>query len=90
MGIRAELWAGSGGSEKVESNFCLWQELVPQVHRKNGVDAAQASDKMVFECPNGTFRGVSPVYVWRCKLKINLLHLEELFKVLGSFIVKSV
>ena len=66
------------------------QELVPKVHRKIGVDAAQASDKMVFERSNGTFCGVSPVYVWGCKLKINLLRPEELFKVFGSFIVKSV
>ena len=60
------------------------------MHRKVGVNAAQASEEMIFERPNGPFSGIAPVDVWRGKLEIDVVRSEELFKILGSLIVESV
>ena len=66
------------------------QKLVPQVHWKVGVNAAQASEEMVFERSNGPFGSISPVNMRWGKLKINILRAEELFEILGSLIVEAV
>jgi hypothetical protein len=52
------------------------------------VDAAQTSNKMVFEGADGTFGGVAAVYARWCELEVNVLLAQELFERFRTFVIK--
>jgi hypothetical protein len=53
------------------------------------VNAAEASNEMIFEGPNGAFRGIATMHARRSKLEVNILIAEELFEGKGAFIVQA-
>ena len=67
----------------------LVKEGVPQIEGEIWVCAAQTSDKMVFECPDGPFRCVSSVNMRWHKLTLDVFFIEERFESFGCFVVES-
>jgi hypothetical protein len=53
------------------------------------VNAAEASNEVVFECADGAFGSVSAMYAGWGELKVNVFFLSELFQGLSTFIVKA-
>jgi hypothetical protein len=53
------------------------------------IDAAKASNKMIFECPNRPFGGIASVNARRDKLEVDVFGLHVVLECLGAFIVKA-
>ena len=67
----------------------MGDKLVPEVEREVFVGAAEPGNKMVFECANGSFGGVSSVDMWWHELEGDLLIMEELFENFGGFVIEA-
>ncbi|MGL4351590.1 MAG: hypothetical protein ACRCT2_13685 [Plesiomonas shigelloides] len=87
---RRELGGHSGPSEEVEREFCVGNRFVPQVHRKVFICRGPAGGQMVLRCPDGAFSGIAAVVVWWGELILDAIVGEEIFELLGAFIVQSV
>jgi hypothetical protein len=53
------------------------------------VDAAEACNKMVFECANSTFSSIATMNSWWNKLEVDSLIMHKILEHGGAFIVKS-
>jgi hypothetical protein len=62
-----------GGMEKVESEECLQEEMIPFGKWKLGVNGAENRNKVILECSNGTFCCVDTMFFWGNSLKINVV-----------------
>jgi hypothetical protein len=47
------------------------------MERELGVDTAEPSNKMVLECPDGVFCGISTVYTWWYQLEVHFFLCHE-------------
>jgi hypothetical protein len=72
-----ELGIELGSSEKVQNDFGLGDKAIPQMERELGVDTAEPSNKMVLECPDGAFCGISTVYIWWYQLEVHFFLCHE-------------
>ncbi len=61
-----------GLAEEIESKLSLWEQQVPEVRGKNGIDARQDRQAVVLECANGGLRLIAAVHVRRDELKLGV------------------
>jgi hypothetical protein len=88
LGIGREARVDAGAAEKVEGDEGLWKETIPKVQGKVGVGAAEASNEMIFERPNGTFGGIASVDAGRGELEVDVDAGDVLAEGEGSFVVE--
>ena len=77
-------------AKKIQSQNCLRKETVPFSERKLGMDGAKDRDKVIFECPNGSFSSIDPMFFWRNTLKLDVILGKSIFQILGAFVVQDV
>jgi hypothetical protein len=78
LGVGRKVWMEATAAQKVQSLGCLWDEPVPQVHGKTRIGGAQSGHKMIFVGPDGSFGGVTAVYVGRRQLHVDVLVVHKL------------
>jgi hypothetical protein len=84
-----ELWMQSLGSKKIQRDFRLCQESVPQVQWEGGVNRGEPGHKVFLESPDGAFRGVSAMTVRWHQLVSDIIDGEEILQGGGCLVVKS-
>ena len=89
LGPSGELGVDAGATQKVKGEQSLGEQAVPQMEGKGLVSAAEASDEMVLECPDGSFSRVAAMHAGWGQLEVNGLFMEEVFEYLGAFIIKA-
>jgi hypothetical protein len=47
--------------------------MIPFSERELGVDSAKDGYKMIFECPDGSFSSIDPMFFWRNTLKLDVI-----------------
>jgi hypothetical protein len=72
-----ELWMQSRGSKKIQRDFRLWQECVPQVQWEGGVNRGEPGHKVFLESTDGAFRGVASMAVRWHQLVSDIIDGEE-------------
>ena len=60
-----------GLPEEIESKLSLWEEQVPEVRGKDGVNACQDQQEVVLEHVDGVLRSITVVRVRRDELKLD-------------------
>ncbi len=78
-----------GATKEIQGQFSLREEVIPQVNWKLFVGAAEASNEMVFEHVNGTFRSIATVDMGWDQLGIDMLSNHEILEGTGCFIIQS-
>jgi hypothetical protein len=84
-----ELWMQSPGSKKIQRDFHLWKESVPQVQWEGGVNRGDPGHKVFLERPDGAFRGVAAMKVRRHQLVSDIIDGEEVLQSGGCLVVES-
>ena len=62
----------AGGAEKIEGELSLGEKIIPEVHGKLFVGAAEDRNEVILEGADGAFGGVATVIVWGYELVIDL------------------
>jgi hypothetical protein len=62
--------------KKVEGEQGLAHKVIPLVQREVLVNAAKASDEVVFECADGAFDGLLSMHAGRGELEVNFFFLS--------------
>ena len=88
--MRGETGIEPRSAEEVESELCLREQLVPQVHREGWIGCAKASDEVVLEGTNSSFSYISSVGARWDQLELYVFVSEEIFQGLGTFVVEFV
>jgi hypothetical protein len=76
-------------AEEVERLNGLWKQAIPEVERKGGVGAAEASNEMVFEGADGAFSGITTMNMGRCELEIDGVVGHEALESGRCFVVEA-
>jgi hypothetical protein len=74
-----ELWMQTIGPQEIQSDFRLWQESVPQVHREGGVNGGDPGHKVFLESSDGAFRSIASMTMRRHQLISDIIDGEESF-----------
>ncbi len=83
-------WVERGLLEEIESKLSLWEQQVPEVWGKSGINARQDQQEMVLECANGVLCLIAAVHVRRDKLKLGIPLEGDGFLISGAgFIVQD-
>ncbi len=61
-----------GLPEEIESKLSLWEQQIPEVRGKSGINTRQDQQEVVLECANGVLRFIAAVHVRRDKLKLGV------------------
>jgi hypothetical protein len=73
-----ELWIQSRGSQEIQRDLRLWQESVPQVQWKGGVNRGEPGHKVFLESPDGAFSSVASMAVRWHQLVSDIIGGEEI------------
>ena len=76
--ISGEFGVDLGGSEQVECDDGLWEELIPETSREALVSAIQDRGEVVFKGTNGAFSWIVAMIVCSNQLEFELLLLDFL------------
>jgi hypothetical protein len=89
LGVGGELGVDAGATEEVESQQCLGQEAIPQVHGKFFVQATEPCDEVILERADGAFRGIATMDARRNKLEVDGFFDKKFFQCDGALVVES-
>ena len=67
----------------------LGKQAIPEVERKGGVGAAEASNEMVFEGADGAFGGITTMNMGRRELEVNGVVGHEALESGRGFVVEA-
>jgi hypothetical protein len=84
-----QFWVNTRSTEEVERKLRLWNKAVPKVEGEFGVDATEASDKMVLERADGSFCGIPSMDARGYKLIVHVFFLEKILENSGAFVVEA-
>ena len=88
-GVSRERRMDARRTEEVEGQNCLRKETIPFGERELGVDGAKNGDKVIFECPNGTFGSIDAMFFRWNALELDFVLGKSIFEVL-TLVVKNV
>lgn len=74
-------------TKEIEGQDRLREETIPFGERKLGINGAKDRNKVILECPNGTFGGVGTVFFGWDALEMDQVFGEGVLEVLGTLVV---
>ena len=89
LGVGGDVGVDVRCAQKVERDFGLGQELVPEVEGEVLVDAAEASDEVVLERADGAFGRVAAMHASGRELEVDALLMHELLEDSRTFVVQA-
>ena len=84
-----DLWIDVCLLQEVESEFSLWEELVPDVNQEVVVGAGTNGNEMRFEVLDGHLRNITTMAVRLDKFEL-VCFVNELLHAVGALVVKDV
>jgi hypothetical protein len=84
-----ELWMQSRGSKKIQRDFRLWQQSVPQVQWEGGVYRGETGHKVFLESSDGAFGSVASMATRWHQLVSDIIDGKEILQSGGCFVVES-
>ena len=88
--MRRRAWVCAGRAEEAESDHGLGNETNPFLGEKFGFARGEFGAKMIFECVDRTFGGVSAVGVQGENLEVNVVLVEGFLHGVGALVVEDV
>ena len=79
LGFRRKSWIEAGGTEEVECEGSIGDEVVPETQGEVGVADTEAGDEVILLGLDGAFCGVGAMKVWRNELELYAGIAQKLF-----------